>query len=97
MRALENVFDCVGNTKIAHFLIPVKMKGGIFINLAAKIKALCVEHGTTFAELERALELGNGTVARWNVSSPSVDKVKRVADHFGISVDSLLEEGVGSN
>ena len=64
-------------------------------NLATKIKAQCVEHGTTFAELERTLELGNGTVARWNVSSPSIDKVKCVADYFGLTVDKLLADGKG--
>lgn len=64
-------------------------------NLATKIKALCVGRGTTFAELERTLRLGNGTIARWNTSTPGVDKVKRVADYFSVSVDSLLSEESG--
>lgn len=93
MRALENVLDCVGNAMIARFLIPVKMKGGIFINLATKIKALCVERGITFAELERTIGLGNGSLARWGTSTPGVDKVKRVADYFHTSVDELLTDG----
>lgn len=93
MRAFENAFDCVGNIKIAHFLKAVNKKGGIFINLTTKIRHLCIDHKTTVAELERAVGLGNGTIARWNNSDPGVDKVKRVADYFHISMDELLSDG----
>lgn len=82
---------------IAHFLIPVNRKGGISINLATRIKALCIEHGTTFAELERKLGSGNGTLARWDKSNPGVDKVKLVADNFSMTVDDLLSESVGQH
>ena len=44
----------------------------------------------TIAELERNLGLGAGTVSRWNVRVPGVDKVQKVADYFSVSTDYLL-------
>ena len=33
---------------------------------------------------------GNGTIYNWARSSPSIDKVQKVADHFSVSVDRIL-------
>ena len=41
--------------------------------------------------LEKTLGFGNGTIKKWGESSPSVDKLKKVADYFGVSVDYFLE------
>lgn len=60
--------------------------------MVEKIRQLCKQSGNTLASLERTLGLGNGTIARWSVNMPSVDKVKAVADFFGCSVDELLKE-----
>lgn len=61
--------------------------------MVKKIKTLCSADGITFAELERTLGFGNGTIARWDCNSPGVDRAKRVADYFGVTVDALLEGG----
>lgn len=58
--------------------------------MVKNIKALCRKEDITFAELERAVGLGNGTVARWDEKSPSIVRVKAVADYFGVTVDELL-------
>lgn len=55
-----------------------------------KIKELCSSGKTTISALERKLEFGNGTIHRWKIVSPSVDKLQRVADYFGVTVDYLL-------
>lgn len=60
--------------------------------LFKNLLALCKERGTTFAEVEREAGLGKGTIRRWGDNAPSVDKVKTVADHFGVTVDYLLTD-----
>lgn len=52
----------------------------------------CKEKGITIAKLEREIGLGNGTIGRWERSSPNVDNAKKVADYFGTTVDALLME-----
>ena len=63
--------------------------------IVENIRKLCRKQGITITELERTLGLGNGTIARWDSSSPSVIRVKVVADHFGVTVDSLLRQEAG--
>lgn len=53
---------------------------------------LCKEKGVSIARLEREIGIGNGTVARWGTSSPTVDNVRKVADYFGVTVDNLISE-----
>lgn len=54
------------------------------------IRMLASKRDTTLKAVERELGLGNGTIARWDNNSPSVDKLEKLADYFGISVDYLL-------
>ena len=54
------------------------------------IRRLCGAKGITIAGLERELKFGNGTVRGWATAVPQSDKLKRVADYFGITVDDLL-------
>ena len=55
-----------------------------------KIAELCKSKGITVAKLEKETGISNGTIARWGNSSPTVEKLERVADFFGVSVDYLL-------
>lgn len=55
-----------------------------------RISCLCKENGITVAKLERELGLGNATIRGWGTSSPTVDKLKLVADYFKVSIDELL-------
>lgn len=58
-----------------------------------KIKSLCENRGISIAKLEKELGFGNATIRGWgNGSSPTVDKLKAVADYFGTTVDELLKE-----
>lgn len=58
--------------------------------ISEKIKALCDSQNTNFAQLEKAVGLGNGTLRKWDKSVPGIDKLKSVADFFGVSIDSLV-------
>lgn len=58
--------------------------------LLENITRLCKKRGISIAKLEREVGIGNGTIGKWGKSSPTVDSLKKVADHFGVSLDALL-------
>ncbi|PEM36728.1 helix-turn-helix domain-containing protein [Bacillus pseudomycoides] len=58
--------------------------------LVNTIKSLCAQRKITISALERDLEFGNGTIRRWDKTSPSADKLQKVADYFHVTIDSLL-------
>ena len=62
------------------------------MSLVEKIKELCEGKNTTLAGVERELGLGQGTIRKWDKSSPSVDKLQKVANYFNTSIDLLLGE-----
>ena len=55
-----------------------------------RILILCGKSGISIARLEREAGLGNGTIRRWKSANASIENVRRVAEYFGVSVDSLL-------
>ena len=61
-----------------------------------RIKDLCSKKNISIALLERKLNFGNGTIRKWDNSPPSVEKFKKVADYFNISMEFLME-GKGRN
>lgn len=61
--------------------------------MLSKIKELCLQKKITITELERVLGFGRGTITKWRESSPSVSKLKTVADYFGVSIEYFLEDG----
>lgn len=63
--------------------------------LYERVVALCGEKGITVAALEKELGLGNATIRKWSSSSPRADKLKLVADFFGVSMDALMTEKAG--
>lgn len=58
----------------------------IFDNIAG----LCKERSISISKLEREVGIGNGTIGKWVNSSPTAENLKKVADYFGVTVDSLL-------
>lgn len=60
--------------------------------IVENIRRLCAARGITIKQLEAETGIGNGVIARWGTSSPTVDRLKRVADFFGVTVDKLIGE-----
>lgn len=60
--------------------------------MVSKIRQLCKEQGKTLFSLEQECGLGNGTIHKWDRSSPSIVKVRVVADALGVSVSYLIGE-----
>lgn len=58
------------------------------------IREVCKERKTSLAEVERALNIGNGVIARWEFGKkyPPIDKIKAVADHLKVPVSRLTGE-----
>lgn len=54
------------------------------------IRELCKTKHTSIPKLENILGFGSGTIVRWDKSSPSIDKLLKVADYFHVSVDYLI-------
>lgn len=53
------------------------------------IKELCRSKGLSVSALEKELGFSNKAIYRWDENSPSVEKVKSVADYFGVSIDYI--------
>lgn len=61
------------------------------MNLREKIEELCKDKNLTLISLEREVDLGRGSIRRWDENLPAIDKVQKIADYFSISIDNLLD------
>lgn len=59
-----------------------------------RIDGLVKEHGISGAELIRQIGGSNGLYSQWKsrMQNPSNEKIKKIADYFGVSVDYLIGE-----
>ncbi|VIV83320.1 repressor protein [Streptococcus pneumoniae] len=55
-----------------------------------RIRSLANNRKVTLAELERNLNFSNGSLRKWETSTPSGDKIEKIADYFNVSTDYLL-------
>ena len=56
-----------------------------------RIKYLCARDNITIAKLETDLGFGTSSIKKWEkTSSPSVNKLVKVADYFNVSLDYLM-------
>jgi len=61
--------------------------------LLENIQHLCEEIGTSVPKLEQTLGFGKGAIYKWAKSSPTADKLQKVANYLKVSVDYLLDRG----
>lgn len=59
------------------------------MGICENIQYLCKKKGLPISHLEKELALANGSIRRWNDSSPSADKLQKVAEYFKVSTDRL--------
>lgn len=57
-----------------------------------KVMDMCAERGISVYRLEHDLKFSNGTIRKWGGANPRADKLKAVANYFGVTVDDLLKE-----
>lgn len=60
------------------------------MNFYERLKALCAERNTTIYALEKVVGMSKGSMIKWQNSSPSGDKLEKIASEFNVSVDYLL-------
>lgn len=60
------------------------------MDIYGRIKELAYAQKISIRRLEENIGFGNGTINRWAKTTPGVDKLEKVADYFGVSVDYLL-------
>ena len=58
------------------------------------IKILCDKNNISIPQLERELNFGAGTIYKWQIVSPSVDNLQKVADYFKVTIDSLVPKKI---
>lgn len=61
------------------------------MTILERIQKLREEHGgISINRLEKEAGVSRGSIAKWDVSTPSYDKAKKVADYFGVTTDYIL-------
>lgn len=60
------------------------------MNTKERIKELAARRRLTLAELERKLNISNGTIGKWDTRKPNSEPLEKVADFFDVSTDYLL-------
>jgi transcriptional regulator with XRE-family HTH domain len=58
--------------------------------IVEKVKELAKQQGLSVYQVEACLGFGHNTIYQWNHRQPSIYRVQKVADFFGVSVDYLL-------
>ena len=59
--------------------------------LYERISGLCKARGITITKMATDLGIGTSLIRKWKqTSSPSIDKVKLIAEYFDVSTDYLI-------
>lgn len=59
--------------------------------LYQRIKSLCKKNNILMSHLAEAVGISESLIRKWGSStSPSIDKVRRIAEYFDVSVDYLI-------
>lgn len=68
------------------------------MTLSDRIQQLINQNDTSQSELEKKLGFGKGTISKWKGSTaPAADKLQKIAEHFGVTVDYLLTGNTGND
>ena len=60
------------------------------MGIYGNIQRLCKEKGVNIAILERDLSLSRGSLYKWDEHPPGIEKVKKVADYLGKTIDEIV-------
>lgn len=60
------------------------------MSLCERIKSICDKRELSIYRVEKDCGFGNGSIMKWERSSPKVENIVKLADYFGVSVDYLL-------
>lgn len=60
------------------------------MNIYERVKELARQRKISIAQLERDLNLSNGSISKWANAKPNSEPLEKVAGYFNVSVDYLL-------
>lgn len=60
------------------------------MNTYERVKELARQRKISIAQLERDLNLSNGSISKWANAKPNSEPLEKVAGYFDVSVDYLL-------
>lgn len=60
------------------------------MSLLNRVKELAKHKNVSLAEIERNTGLSNGSITKWDKSSPKAESLQKVAAYFDVSTDYLL-------
>ena len=55
-----------------------------------RIESLRKSQGLSQGKLEKQLGFSNGSISKWKNSTPKVERLQKLADFFGVSVEYLM-------
>lgn len=61
------------------------------------IKKLCKDKGITVTGLEKKMGFARGSLCKINTNKPSMEKVKKLADYFSMSIEQLMNGDENEN
>lgn len=83
----ENI-SRVNSETIKYYLLEGRRMESV---LYTRIKELCENRGISMTKLSEDLGIAASLIRKWKTTtSPSVDKVKMIAEYFGVSADYLI-------
>jgi transcriptional regulator with XRE-family HTH domain len=62
----------------------------VCMDIIDRLREIATSQGLTFANIEQAVSLGNGTIGKWRKQSPSVNNLSLVANYLNVSMDYLV-------
>lgn len=57
-----------------------------------RVEELCHKKGVSIYRVEKDLNFSSGSICKWKRSIPTADKLKILANYFGVSIEYFLEE-----
>ena len=55
-----------------------------------RIESLRKERNISQGNLEKELGFSNGSISKWKTSMPKPERLQKIADYFGVTVDYLM-------
>ena len=56
-----------------------------------RVESLRKKRGLSQGELEKELGFSNGSISKWKKSFPTHDRLQKLSDYFGVSIDYLKD------
>lgn len=60
------------------------------MSMFERIELLRKERGISQGKLEKELGFSNGSISKWKLSTPNPERLKKLAEYFGVSFDYLI-------